>query len=238
MGVFAGAWVGLVVCRAVDGVQIRNNMLTAQCMMPSQLEVDPGARVHAAAAALHLQASASASDTCLVPLAASKHLLMLSIAFFTGRFGPETCSMLSRMSLLQHLDLQGSQHADATLLQAVGQISTLQSLHLSRCCQVDDAALQHITGLSNLHTLNISICSKVTDTGLAAVTKLQNLTHLLAQQCRDVTDAGVALLGRLTKLQVGFRAQGYCRSGRRSSNGIRTPGSSEHLYMGLGLMRA
>jgi hypothetical protein len=111
--------------------------------------------------------------------------------------------MLSGMSLLQHLDLQGSEHADATLLQAVGQISTLQSLHLSRCCQIDDAALQYITGLSNLHTLNISMCSKVTDTGLAAVTKLQNLTHLLAQACRDVTDAGVALLGRLTKLQVG-----------------------------------
>jgi hypothetical protein len=176
--------------------------------------VHPGTSNHAAAAAAAaaaavaslLQASASASDTCLVPLAASKHLLVLSIAFFTGRFGPETCSMLSRMSLLQHLDLQGSQHADATLLQAVGQISTLQSLHLSRCCQIDDAALQHITGLSNLHTLNISICSKVTDTGLAAVMKLQNLTHLLAQQCRDVTDAGVALLGRLTKLQVGVRA--------------------------------
>lgn len=138
-----------------------------------------------------------------MPLAASQHLLVLSIAFFTGRFGPETCSMLSRMSQLQHLDLQGSQHANATLLQAVGQISTLQSLHLSRCCQIDDAALQHITGLSNLHTLNIGICSRVTDTGLAAVTKLQSLTHLLAQQCRDVTDAGVALLGRLTKLQVG-----------------------------------
>ncbi|KAF6252458.1 hypothetical protein COO60DRAFT_1628532 [Scenedesmus sp. NREL 46B-D3] len=171
----------------------------------------------------NFQASASASDTCLVPLAASKHLLVLSVAFFTGRFGPETCGMLSRMSLLQHLDLQGSQHADATLLQAVGQISTLQSLHLSRCCQIDDAALQHITGLSNLHTLNISICSKVTDMGLAAVTKLHSLTHLLAQQCRDVTDAGVALLGRLTKLQVldlslceritgsGFATFGGCR---------------------------
>ncbi|KAF8064578.1 DDX1 [Scenedesmus sp. PABB004] len=171
----------------------------------------------------NFQVNANASETCLVPLARSRQLLVLSVAFFTGRFGAETCEMLGGMTSLQHLDLQGSQHADAGLLAAAGRLTALQSLHLSRCVQVDDAALGHITGLTQLHTLNISICPKVTDAGLASVMRLRNLTHLLAQQCRDVTDAGVALLGRLTKLQVldlslcervtgsGFAAFGGCR---------------------------
>lgn len=137
-----------------------------------------------------LQVNATASDTCLVPLSNARQLLVLSIAFFTGRFGPETCSMISRMTALQHLDLQGSQHANADLLQSVGQLTGLQSLHLSRCARIDDASLQHISQLSQLHTLNISNCFRVTDVGLAALAKLHNLTHLLAQQCTDVTDAG------------------------------------------------
>lgn len=170
----------------------------------------------------HAQVHTTVSNTCLVPLASTKQLLVLSLAFFKGSFGPETCSVLCQMNQLQHLDLQGSVQADAVLMQAVGKLNTLQSLHLSRCDLIDDAALQHITSLSNLHTLNISICSKVTDVGLAAVKKLQNLTHLLAQHCRAITDSGVALLGRLEKLKVldlsmcervtgsGFMAFGEC----------------------------
>lgn len=152
--------------------------------------------------ALSVQVHSTVSDSCLVPLASSSQLLVLSLAFFKGRFGPEACSVLGDLGQLQHLDLQGSMHADGALMKAVGRLSMLQSLHISRCDLIDDAALQHITGLTNLHTLNISICSRITDVGLAAVTQLQNLSHLLAQHCKAITDSGVALLGRLERLQV------------------------------------
>jgi hypothetical protein len=138
----------------------------------------------------------------LAALSGLGQLSVLSVAFYQGKLGPATNAMLSRMSMLQHLDLQGSSQADATTLRAVGRLTSLQSLHLSRCSNVDDRALEAITRLSNLHTLNISNCYKVTDVGMVLVSHLKALTHLLAQQCVEVTDISVAALGELGALKV------------------------------------
>jgi len=88
-------------------------------------------------------------------------------------------------------------------LRQLSRLTLLQRLNLKHCELLSDAGLDALTSLKRLDNLSIGGCRRVTNSGLASLSHLTTtLTDLDLSDCPKITDRGLRHLAPLTALEV------------------------------------
>ncbi|CAI7818477.1 unnamed protein product, partial [Closterium sp. NIES-54] len=146
------------------------------------------------------------STTALRLLSTISHLQHVDLDGSAG-FSAEGVRLLYKLPRLEDLSLRDTAVSDDALI-GIGEAKSLARLYLSRT-QVTDAGLLHIAAISSLNTLSLLGCLGVTGIGMVHVGRLGGLEWLYLQGT-GVDDAGLHNLAYLTKLHVLYLPGGEC----------------------------
>ncbi|CAI7760342.1 unnamed protein product [Closterium sp. NIES-53] len=146
------------------------------------------------------------STTALRLLSTISHLQHVDLDGLAG-FSAEGVRLLYKLPRLEDLSLRDTAVSDDALI-GIGEAKSLARLYLSRT-QVTDAGLLHIAAISSLNTLSLLGCLGVTGIGMVHVGRLGGLEWLYLQGT-GVDDAGLHNLAYLTKLHVLYLPGGEC----------------------------